>query len=194
MHLTAHLSAGDFARVLAQLTPLRVSLDATKNSRFLALRPPEKVELTARGLRIVTDLQLQWDVIGLRVPVSMNGVSVLLTPSVIEQDGELVLLLGVKIEDADVSAIPGFLEGVLIDRVNDALARPEAAIVWPFMDTLDFMFQLPPQVRPRHRVRLFAPSGSVQLTQDALVLRVDWGLEVHPHDHPAPAPAGRDSL
>jgi len=185
MHLTAHLTVADLSRALAQLTPLKVSLDATNDHRFLALGTPEKVELTPHGLRIVTDAQLQWDLIGLRVPVSMTHVSVLLSPTVIEQDGQLVLLLGVTIEAADLSAIPSFLEGVLIDRVNDALARRDASIVWRFMETLDFTFKLPQQVRPRYRVRLFASAGSVHLSERLLELRVDWGLDVHPHDHDA---------
>lgn len=183
MHLTAHLTVADLARALAQLTPLKVSLDATNDHRFVALSRPEKVELSAAGLRIVSDVQLQWDLIGLRVPVSMKQVSVLLTPTVVQQDAQLVLLLGVKIEDADLSSIPSFVESMLIDRVNDALARRDASIVWPFMETLDFTLKLPHQVRPRYRPRLFASVGTVRLSQDLLELRVDWGLDVHPHDH-----------
>jgi hypothetical protein len=138
MHLEAHLTTTDFAHVFAQLTPLRIALDANSDKRFLSLGPPTHVGLVApRGLRIVTDLQLQWDVIGLRVPVSMKRVSVLLSPSVAEVEGEAVLLFGVRIEDADLSAIPSFLENVLIEQVNDALARRESQICWRFMETLD---------------------------------------------------------
>jgi hypothetical protein len=161
---------------------MRVSLDADNDRRFLALSPPSHVSLSSQGVRIVTDLQLQWDLVGLRVPVTMRRVTVLLLPSVTEIEGQLVLLLGVTVEEADLSAIPGFLESVLIDRVNDALARRDARIVWRFMETLDFTFRLPQQVRPRYRVRLFASTGSVRIDRDTLVLSVDWGLETHPHE------------
>jgi hypothetical protein len=184
MHLEAHLTTTDFAHVFAQLTPLRISLDANSDKRFLALSPPAHVGLVApRGLRIVTDLQLQWDVIGVRVPVSMKRVSVFLSPSVAEVEGQAVLLFGVRIEDADLSAIPSFLENVVIEQVNDALARRESSICWRFMETLDFNFRLPELVDPRYRVRLFASSGAVRVDPHALVLRVDWGLEAHPHEH-----------
>lgn len=183
MHLEAHLTATDFAHVLAQLTPLRISLDANSDKRFIALSPPAHVGLVApRGLRIVTDVQLQWDVIGLRVPVSLKRVSVLLSPSVADVGGQTVLLFGVKIEDADLSAIPSFVESVLLDRVNDLLAKNRSSICWRFMETLDFNFRLPEQVSPRYRVRLYASAGSVRVDHHALVLRVDWGLQGHPHD------------
>jgi hypothetical protein len=183
MHLEAHLTTTDFAHVFAQLTPLRLSLDANSDKRFLALSPPAHVGLVAnRGLRIVTDLQLQWDVIGLRVPVSMKRVSVLLSPSVADVDGQAVLLFGVRIEDADLSAIPSFVESMLLERVNHELAKRETSICWRFMETLDFAFRLPEQVSPRYRVRLFAASGAVRVEHHKLVLSVDWGLEAHPHE------------
>jgi hypothetical protein len=183
MHLEAHLTTKDFAHVLAQLTPLRIALDANSDKRFLALSRPTHVGLVAsRGLRIVTDVQLQWDVIGLRVPVSMNRVSVLLTPSVAEVDGQPVLLFGVRIEDADLSAIPSFVESVLLDRVNDALARAKNSICWKFMETLDFTFRLPEMVSPRYRVRLFSTAGAVRVETNTLVLQVEWRLEAHPHE------------
>lgn len=196
MHLEAHLTSADFKHVLGQLTPLRVSLDENSDKRFLSLSPPQHVALVpSRGLRIVADVQLQWDVIGFALPVSMKRVSVLLTPSVVEVAGQAVLLFGVRIEDADLSAIPSFVESVLLDRVNDALAKREASICWRFMETLDFNFRLPHLVSPRYRVRLFASAGAVRVDSHALVLSVDWGLEAHPHEPrgsepPSAAPAG----
>lgn len=191
MHLEAHLTAHDFSHVLTQLTPLRISLGKNGDRRFVALSPPTHVAMVeSRGLRIVTDVQLQWDVIGIPVPVTMKGVSVLLTPNVVEQENQLVLAFGVKIEDADLSAIPSFLESVLLDQVNDALAKREADIAWRFMETLDFTFRLPETVRPRYRVRLFAAKGTARVVRDTLILIVDWGLETHPHDSQAPAADG----
>jgi hypothetical protein len=183
MHLEAHLTAQDFSHVLSQLTPLRIALDGNGDRRFLSLSPPTHVAFVgSRGLRIITDVQLQWDVIGLRFPVSMKRVSVLLSPSVVEVEGQSVLAFGVRIEDADLSAIPSFVESVLLDRVNDALAKRETSLAWRFMETLDFSLRLPEQVSPRYRVRLYASSGAASMHAHALVLRVDWGLEAHPHD------------
>ena len=95
-----------------------------------------------------------------------------------------VLLFGLRIENADLSAIPAFLRGVLVARVNEALARPDVRVVWRFVDTLDFQFPLPPQLQPARCLRLFARGGEVQLQDDALRLAVDWGLsaEAEPGD------------
>ena len=185
MHLEAHLTAQDFSHVLTRLTPLRISLDANSEKRFLSLSPPTHVALVgARALRIITDVQLQWDVIGLPIPVTMKRVSLLLSPSVVEVAGQSVLAFGVRIEDADLSALPSFVEAVVLDRVNEALAKRETSFAWRFMETLDFSFRLPAQASPRYRVRLFASSGAVRMDAHAFVLRVDWGLETHPHDPP----------
>jgi hypothetical protein len=187
MHLQAHLNGHDFAHVLNQLTPIRIGLDPDSDRRFVAISPPTHVGMVAsKGLRIVTDLQLQWDVIGIRVPVTMKNMSVLLTPSMAELDGKPALLFGVKIEGGDLSAIPSFLEHVIIDQVNDALARMRSSIAWRFMETLDFAFRLPDQVDPRYLVRLFASAGTARVEHDTLILTVDWGLEAHPHALHAP--------
>lgn len=183
MHLEAHLTAKDFSHVLAQLTPLRIALDGDGERRFLSLSRPTHVAFAGlSGLRVIADLQLQWDVIGVLLPVSLKRVSVLLSPSVVEVEGQSVLAFGVRIEDADLSAIPSFVESMLLDRVNDALAKRESSFAWRFMETLDFTFRLPAQVSPRYRVRLYASSGEASMNAHALVLRVDWGLEAHPHD------------
>ena len=91
-----------------------------------------------------------------------------------------MLLFGLRIENADLSAIPAFLRGVLVARVNEALARPDVRVVWRFVDTLDFQFPLPPQLQPPRCLRLFARGGEVQLQDDALRLAVDWGLSAEP--------------
>ena len=183
MHLEAHLKVADFKHVFSELTPLRISLDGGSDKRFIALSRPHQVSLVAgRGLRVVADVQLQWDLIGLRVPVSMKRVSLLLQPNIVELAGQAVLAFAVQIEEADLSAIPSFVENMLLERVNEALAKREAAIAWRFMETLDFSFRLPAQISPRYRVRLFAARGAVRVDSEVLVLRVDWDVQAHPHE------------
>jgi hypothetical protein len=123
-------------------------------------------------------------VIGVRVPVTLRCVEILLSPRIEWQAERPVMAFGLRIENADLSAIPAFLRGVLVARVNEALARPEVRLLWRFMDTLDFQFLLPPQVQPALRMRVFARAGEVQVQDDALRLAVDWGLsaEAEPGD------------
>ena len=177
MRLEAHLTTGDLQHVLAQLTPLSVALDPDSPQRQLSIEPPSAVALEKdRGLRVVTQLQLCWDVIGVRVPVTLRRVEILLSPRIEWQALQPVLTFGLRIENADVSAIPSFLRGVLVARVNEALARPDVRVVWRFMETLSFEFPSPPQIQPALRMRLFARGGEVQVQDDALRLAVDWGL------------------
>jgi hypothetical protein len=177
MRLEAHLTTGDLQDVLFQLTPLAVALDPTSPQRQLSVKPPASVELIeGRGLRIVTEVQLQWALIGVRFPVTLRRVAVLLQPAIDLLGREPVVLLRPYIEEADVSALPGFLGDVVLARVNDALERPEARIMWRFMETLDFRFALPPQIQPAYAVRLFARNADVRVGKDSLRLAIDWGL------------------
>ena len=177
MRLEAHLTTGDLQGALLQLTPLAVSLDPDMPSRQLSIRPPSKVALLdGLGLQVVTDLQLQWDLIGVRVPLSLRRVSLLLRPVVELFAGEPALLFLPQLQEADLSAIPGILRDVILARINDALNRPDARIAWHFMDTLDFRFPLPPQVLPAFQLRLFARSASVHVEGGVLRLGIDWGL------------------
>jgi hypothetical protein len=177
MRLEAHLTTSDLQHAFSQLTPLVVSLDPDSPQRQLSLKAPSEVVILAgQGLRIVSEVQLQWDLIGLRVPVTLRRVAILLTPRMAEVDGQQVLAFGVRIDEADVSAIPGLLRDVLVARVNDALEKAHARIAWRFMDTLDFSFPLPPEVLPQFQLRLFARAGAVQVGADYLRLSIEWGL------------------
>lgn len=177
MRLEAHLTTSDLRHLLVQLTPLSVALDPGSPQRQLAIQPPSKVALEKdRGLRVVTELRLRWDVIGVTVPVTLQQVEILLLPRIETFEDQPALGFGLRIENADLSAIPAFLRGVLVARVNEALARPDVRVVWRFMDTLDFQFPLPPQIQPSVRMRVFARGAQVQVQDDALRLAVDWGL------------------
>jgi hypothetical protein len=177
MRLEAHLTTRDLSHAFAQLTPLSIALDPGSPQRQLSIKPPSAVSLEhGRGLRLTTELQLQWDVIGVRVPVTLRRVEILLSPRVEQDASGPLLTFGLRIESADVSAIPSLLREVLVARVNDALARPEARVVWRFLETLDFEFPLRDQVQPGFKIRLFARDGAVHVEDGALRISVEWGL------------------
>jgi hypothetical protein len=177
MHLEAHLTTSDLQNALSQLTPLVITLDPHSPQRRLCIEPPSSVELRAGvGLRVVTDLLLQWDVIGVRVPVTLRRVALCLRPHMGVLDGQPALLFAVRLEDADVSALPGFLADVIVARINDALAQPEAQIAWRFSETLDFRFALPDRIQPAYNMRLFSRAGEVLVDEDYLRLVLVWEL------------------
>jgi hypothetical protein len=187
MRLEVTFSTADLQNALFQLTPLTVSLDPGSEHRTLSIKPPSEVALIGGlGLRVVTEVQLQWDVIGVRVPVTLRRVAIVLSPCIVSLDGREALVFSLRLEDADLSAIPSFLRDVLVARVNDALARPEARIAWRFLDTLDFRFDLPEIVQPRINARLYARSGEVAVRDDVLCLSVEWGLSAEPEGSAPP--------
>ena len=177
MRLEAHLTTGDLQDALYQLTPMALSLDPDSPSRRLSIKPPREVQLVdGQGLRVVVDLQLQWDLIGVKLPVTLRRVSLLLKPMIELLEGQPALVFRPQLQEADLSAIPGILRDVILARINDALARPDNQIAWRFMETLDFRFPMPPQVMPAFQVRLYARGGVVQVDKGVLRLAIDWGL------------------
>src|SRR5262245_19882591 len=107
MRLEAHLTTGDLQDALYQLTPMAVSLDPDSPSRRLSIKPPREVSLLdGQGLRVVLDLQLQWDLIGVRLPVTLRRVSLLLKPVIELIEGQPALVFVPQLQEADLSAIP----------------------------------------------------------------------------------------
>jgi hypothetical protein len=191
MRLEASFHTADLQNALFQLTPLTISLDPDSPNRQLSIQPPSEVALIGGlGLRVVAEVQLQWDVIGVRLPVTLRRVGIVLSPSLVLLDGREALAFALRLEDADLSAIPSFLRDVLVARVNDALARPEARIAWRFLDTLDFRFDLPPVVQPRIEARLYAHSGTVAVRDDELHLSIEWGFGAEADPRGAVPPFG----
>jgi hypothetical protein len=179
MWLQAILTPTDLERILGQITPVRIALDRDDNAeRYLWLDRPSRVETTdGDGVRIVTSARLQWDVIGIKVPITLRRVSALVIPSIARRDGADVLKFSAHIEQADLSPVPEFIEEPLIARVNEALTAEHAQLAWAFTDTLDFHFQLPDTVEPQHALRLYARWGAVRTTREGIALAASFALD-----------------
>jgi hypothetical protein len=177
MWLQATFTAQDLHDALAKLTPLRIALDSDDPERCLWLGKPSEVFLSDEGVHITTRGQVRWDVAGLTVPVTLRTLRVALTPSIEDLDGEEALVFGLRVVEADLTALPSFLDRSVVSRVNDALARPQSKLVWRFLDTLDFNFALPDKLEPNRRMSLFARWGKVRVTDEALTLVVSWGTD-----------------
>jgi len=182
MWLQATFTAQDLLGALVKITPLRVPLDKDDPDRCLWLGKPSAVTLReGEGVHITTRGQVRWDVAGITVPITMRTLGVLLTPSIEAVDGEEALNFTLRVTEADLSAVPGFIEGSLVTRVNDALARPDARLIWRFLQTLDFTFRLPAKLEPERHMSLFARWGAVRVMDEALSLVVGWGLDAAPN-------------
>jgi hypothetical protein len=141
MWLQSIITGDDLMHALHELTPTRIQLDEEDPNRAFDLEPPTEVSFRENeGAVIRTSAVLRWDVIGIKVPVALRSVQVLLKPS-IEQDadGNDLLVLQARVEALDLSALPGLLDGALKNRINQALENPKSFVRWRFIRTLDFM-------------------------------------------------------
>lgn len=178
MWLQAIITADDLMHALHELTPTRIQLDEDDPSRSLYLDPPEEVRFRdGEGALVRTSARLKWDVVGISVPVVLRSIEVLLVPS-IEQDGQGhdVLALQARIESLDLSALPGFVEDKLRDRINSALERPSAFLRWRFTRTLDFNFHLPDALQPQRDLRLAARWGALRVSEQGFAMAASFSF------------------
>jgi hypothetical protein len=176
MWLQAFFSSEDLLRAVSHVTPARVPLDRQDPARFLWVSKPERLRLSHGAVVLDARAQLHWDVLGLRVPVTLKTVSLSLSPTVEDAAGHEVLAFHLQVEAADLSGVPAFVEKSLIERVNEALRSADAKLSWKFLETLDFRFKLP-VIAPVREIALYARRGSAEVTEEGLTLTVGWGLD-----------------
>jgi hypothetical protein len=181
MWLQAILTPTDLEGVLAELTPVKIVLDQHDADRYLWLDRPTHVESVGEaGLRIATSVRLQWDLIGIEVPLTLGTVTLLLAPSIKQIEGRDVLAFSVCMEHADLSGVPGAVAERLISRVNEALSAEHAKLTWPFMETLDFHFKLPSGMEPPRALHLFAKWGALRMTEEGVAMAASFALDTEP--------------
>jgi hypothetical protein len=178
MWLQAIITADDLMHALAELTPTRIRLDDDDPDRAFELDPPTEVRFRANeGAVVRTSARLRWDVIGIKLPVTLRSVQVLLIPSIeCDAQGNDLLVLQARIEEVDLTALPGFLDSALKDRINAALERPSSFVRWRFIRTLDFHFHLPQSVQPERDLHLAARWGATRVSEQGFVMAASFGF------------------
>jgi uncharacterized protein YneR len=178
MWLQAILTAEDIKQRLTETTPLRIGLDKAAPDRSLWLSPPSEVTLVPDvGIRVVVRARVHWDLLGIGFPFTIQKLTVMLTPTVRQEEGKDALRFTARVEEADCPVLPGMVETPLIARLNEVLAKDDAALVWNFMETLDFNFDLPESLQPTRKLRLFARWGAVRVSEEGLSLAVAFGVD-----------------
>lgn len=179
MWIQALLTSAQLEIALAQLLPMQVLLDGRDPNRYLRVDQPSLVTTTPEGMRLITSACLQWDVIGIKVPLVLRQVALTVTPSIEPREGHDALVLSLRLDDADLSGMPEFVEATLLRRVNEELAKESAQIVWQFTHTLDFNFSLPERIVGSPRVRLYAHQGAAKMSDEGIVLAAHFRVEKH---------------
>ncbi len=184
MWIEAILTESDCARFIDTITPLTVDLGSS--GRALVVSRPSHVEIVpTRGLRLTAAGHVSWTFGSLKLPLSIRVGSLLLAPTVEKRDGRDALCFRARVERLDMRALPDRIDATILHRINDALARHDEALVWPFCDALDRRFRLPRRVESADAVDVHARWGEVRITSSALVLAVSFDAHAAPIAHAA---------
>ena len=184
MWLEAIVSLDDFKAFVAELLPLTVHLGEPTSGHYLSLSAPAEVSLVPdRGLRITCDAEVHWPVLGLGVPVHVQGLTVMLEPSVAEspslpgldhEDHDDALVLDLQLERADVAWVPAVLDEKIVEAINSALRKKSGELSWHFARTLSHLFELPSVLQPLYGLDLKVAWGKARTTSEAMVLVVSF--------------------
>jgi hypothetical protein len=178
MKLQAVFSRDELVAFASQWLPLKLQLgDPTKDDKFVLLSDPRAIELVPqRGLRIACRAQIRWPVLGINVPITARNLSVLLTPAIVEVEGQPALAFRPRIEQADLSGVPARLDATLTEGINRALAD-RARPTWRFGAMLTRSIAMPPMIATTAAIDLSVHGGDVQVTEESfsfsLVVRAD---------------------
>jgi hypothetical protein len=172
MRIEAILSAEDLAAMIREVAPLTVHFGKDEQ---LELTDPSEVTLVAdAGLRVVCKGRVQWRLLGIGVPITLNSLHVLIRPEIVQQSDGNALVFTIEIEHADLSGIPTMIDSKITDVVNKALAEKRVELVWNFTETLSHRFKMPDAVKPLEAIAFDVCGGRLKIGREALVLAIEF--------------------
>ena len=180
MWLQAVFTRDDLALLLAQWLPAQVRLGPPGSDRFLYLGRPTHVELVRdEGLRIQTRAKVRWDLLGVRVPLVIKSITLMLRPVVARKNRRDVLQLQASVEEADLAVTPGVVDRSIVGIANKQLEAQAENLSWDFVKTLSFHIPIPDVVTPVESFDLIARWGEVKVTAKALTFAVSFKTRTH---------------
>jgi hypothetical protein len=181
MYLDASLDLADIEQLLHQILPLRIHLtEMDEDRRWVELEQPTELGLVPElGLRAVCSGRLCYDLLGIKVPLTIRRVQVLLTPQVSGSDsGGARLEFKLQIEEADLENVPGVVDRALMGKVNAALTPEATAMLWNFSQTMNLTVGLPERLEPLGQLLLQAPHAEVIISERAFTLRLQLAARI----------------
>jgi hypothetical protein len=180
MQIEATLSRDDISDILRQFVPLEIDLSkGGSGARLLAV--DELIELTVvpdAGVRILCAAHIRWPVLGIRVPVDVPRLRILIIPSIRRGEGQEWLVFRLRIEDADIAWVPSPLDQGIAERLNRELAEHNVELAWNFHRALSHVFGLPAALTTAGTVRLEVAGGRLEIAEAALRLTVSFRAAV----------------
>jgi len=175
MWLEAILTLEDLEGVIREAAPFTIRLGADGE---LAISEPSEVTLVAdEGLRVACKAKLHWSVLGIPVPLTIDKVTMLVTPAIVEREGQGVLAFKFQIEHVDLGVLASVMDRSLTSLVNKELESHDD-LAWRFAKTLSVKPKLPPVFEDLASLDLDVAWGKVRITAEALVFAVSFRTTV----------------
>jgi hypothetical protein len=127
----------------------------------------------ATGVSLSCTADIRWSLLGIKVPIHLRELSVMLTPRIATRSTGPALVFELAIEHADLAGVPAVVDAHLVERVNQALSERQVELGWEFAKTLTHSFALPALLANLRSFNLGVGESSVEVVQDALVLSVE---------------------
>jgi len=182
LRIEATLLPDDVEQIVRQFVPLEVALgkDGT-SSAAIAVEEVTAISLVpGTGVRVLCSARIRWPILGIRLPVIVQRLGILLLPSIRSADGEERLVLQLRLESADIAWVPSRVDQSITEHVNRELADHRVELVWNFQHALTRVFPLPPGLRTAASLQLRVEGGRVEVTEGGLRLSVSLAASVAP--------------
>jgi hypothetical protein len=176
MWVEAILTREDLREFLEQLVPMTVRLGEQGK---LCLDAPFEVSLTPEnGISVACHGKLQWPLLGVNVPATLDSLVVLVRPAVEAGGGGGRLVFKLRIERAAIAFLPAVIGRRLVVRVNEELAKTNLEVGWDFGKTLTHLFPLPQAMESAEALMLQVTDGRAKVTESAVGLAVSFKITV----------------
>jgi hypothetical protein len=169
------ITRAEVIALLGQVAPIRIHLTETdEDRRWIEFEPPSSVEFVAgQGVRITAHGRLRYELLGVRIPGTIRSVQLLLCPKLdTDDEGRRTLAFDIEIEDGDLSGVPGFIDGAIVQKVNAATTPRTTGMVWHFGRTFNFRAGMPSRLEPLDAFLAEVENATVQVDEGHVRLRI----------------------
>jgi hypothetical protein len=166
------------------------------DGQYLELFEPRQVALVeGQGLRMTCGARIRWPILGIDLPVTVESVTLLLSPTIPGPPGRDELLFKLTVEDVNFAWAPAAVDHRIADKINHELAKKHALLSWRFGEALSHAFPLPPFLEPLDALALNVAWGQVRVTSEAVVIAVSFHSRVgRTNDEPPALDVAQDEL
>jgi len=183
MDLTLNLHHDELGQLLQDFLPMRLMLGKLDDVGELAWIEIDNLEtVTFRsgyGIAITCAARVHYPLPILPDDFTVSHVQLEMVPQIEEGPEGTVLAFRLMIGALDIEYIPGFVDRVIVDKINQTLTNKATTIAWNFTRTLTRIVELPPRLAIVHAVELANPQGAVHVSGDGIVVRLSIELGFH---------------